>query len=372
MPNSLYIAVTAFASGSTLCFGLCFLFLYIPESLFLKPYRAARKMMALAYLCLSLLYVLEVIFNYSGGNIVFARAVKLAAGSFQALLFTYTFIGLINTDFAMRKSLIGEVIPIGVFILAISISGLWGADSLAFTVSYFLFIGYYLSMLIRYLLLFLREYKACWQRADNYYADDEALRIRWIYYSFWAIFSIGAFLVPLLLLRNNFYNTVFTLSFIVFYSYFGIGFIQYAFRYKSIAPLAIASEVRKPMNTGNNEQSAQNQSIKQALDVWVSKNSFLQPGLTIEMLALELSTNRTYLSNYINQVKQQTFRSWINSLKIDKAKELLLEHPDMLIVEVAILAGYSDSSNFNKQFVKQSGTSAQIWRKQHLVSELQM
>ena len=371
MPGSIYLAVTAFASGSTLCFGLCFLFLHIPKSLFLKPYRRARKMMALAYLGLSLLYVLEIIFDHQGGNIVLTRSIKLAVGSFQALLFTYTFISLINTGFAIRKRLLWEVIPIGAFTLAILITGLLGGDSVAFNASYFLFILYYLSMLIRYLFLFFREYKACSERADNYYADDEALRIRWIYYSFWGIFTIGVFLVPLLFVHENFYYTAFTLSFIVFYSYFGIGFIQYAFRYKRIAPLAIVSEVRKPTNNDNSVQYAQKQHIRQALDVWLSKNSFLQPGLTIEMLASELSTNRTYLSNYINQVEQQTFRSWINSLKINRAKELLLEHPDMLVVEVANLAGYSDSSNFNKQFVKQTGISAQTWRKQHLIAEPQ-
>lgn len=369
MPESIYVAITAFASGGTLCFGLCFLFLCIPESPFLKGYRTARRMMALAYLGLSLLYIMEIIFNHPGGNILLTRSIKLTVGSFQALLFTHTFISLVNTSFATRKRLVWELIPIVGFALAIFITGPIGGNIIAFNISYYLFILYYLSMLIRYLILFLREYKACVQRADNYYADEEALRVRWIYYSFWGIFMIGVLLLPLLFSGDRFYYSLFTLFFIVLYSYFGIGFIEYAFRYKSLEPLALIPKEEKTLMESNKDKMAQSEHIKKALDAWVNEEKFLKQGLTIEMVAMELNTNRTYLSNYFNQIEQQTFRLWINFLKIDKAKKLLLKHPDMLVVEIAGLSGYSDSSNFNKQFVKSTGISAQTWRKQNLAKK---
>ncbi len=46
---------------------------------------------------------------------------------------------------------------------------------------------------------------------------------------------------------------------------------------------------------------------------------FLNPKLTLSDLALRVGTNRTYLSNYINQVLHQTFFDYINSLRLTYA-----------------------------------------------------
>ncbi len=59
-----------------------------------------------------------------------------------------------------------------------------------------------------------------------------------------------------------------------------------------------------------------------------------------------------------------TFREWINTQRIEKAKSLLINHPELQIMDITQLTGYSDSSNFNKQFVKFTGKSAKKWQSQ--------
>ncbi|RIH64438.1 helix-turn-helix domain-containing protein [Mariniphaga sediminis] len=367
MIDKIYFVVTALASGGALVLGLCFLFLYIPESTFLNGYRIARKTAASAYLGLSLLYLVEIIFHNPDISYPLSKSIKLIVGSLQAVFFTYTFISLINTHFVSRKKILWEIAPISAFVVALLASHIWAANTAAFQISFYLFLGYYVSLLIRYLILFLKEYRACFNRADNYYSGEESLRLRWIYYSFFGMFTVGLMLLLLLILpENDFFYSVFFLSFVLLYSYFGIGFINYSYRYKIIEPLATTEKPNEISPENSNDKKKQAEMIGEALTRWVLQERFVQQGLTIEDLSTELNTNRTYLSAYINQVEQQSFRSWINRLKIRKAQKLLLNHPEMLVVEVAGLAGYSDSSNFNKQFVKITGSSAQVWRKREL------
>ena len=367
MEDIVYSVITAFTSGGSLVFGLCFLFLYIPESTFLGGYRIARKTAAAAYLGLSLLYLIEIFFDNHDIGHSLSQSIKLTVGSVQALFFTYTFISLINTRFVTGKKVRRELLPILFFVVIMVASYVLGSNSLIFRINYYLFVVYYVVQLIRYLVLFLEEYRACYGRADNYYSGEENLRFRWIYYSFFGMFAIGVMLLLLLFVPGNksiYY--LFILSFMPFYSYFGVGFINYAYRYKIIEPLASAGSQREILTGNNNDKRKQSEIIGEALNRWVLQERFLQQGLTIEDLSSELNTNRTYLSAYINQVKKQSFRSWINHLKIGKAQKLLLEHPEMLVAEVACLAGYTDSSNFNKQFVKITGSSAQNWRNRQL------
>lgn len=366
MDGNVYLAITSLSIGITLCFGLCFLFLYIPESSFLRSYRIARKIVAYAYLVLSVLYMLEIVANSQCTNNLLVQAIRLVVGSFQALLFTYTFICLINIHYVTRKRLLREIVPLGILVMAVS-AALFSGNNLLFKFIYFLYLFYYLYLLVHFLIIFLKEYRACAQRADNYFSEKETQRFSWIYFSFFGMFTIGvALLLLLIFTAGSSYYSFFTLFFVVFYSYFGIKFIEYAFRYQRMELFAEVEIADKTPIVTDVDKNAQFQLIGEAIGVWVREEKYLQQGLTIETLATELNTNRTYLSNYINQIEKQTFRCWINHLKVDKAKTLLQSFPDMSVADVAVMSGYSDNSNFNKQFVKNTGTSPKIWRKNQL------
>jgi AraC-like DNA-binding protein len=96
----------------------------------------------------------------------------------------------------------------------------------------------------------------------------------------------------------------------------------------------------------------------------VAEKRFTEEGITIDTPAARLGTNRNYLSRHINTVKQQTFRNWINTLRIEEAKTLMLQNPGITIGEIALRVGIPDKSNFTRSFGKQTSLSPQAWRKQ--------
>lgn len=87
--------------------------------------------------------------------------------------------------------------------------------------------------------------------------------------------------------------------------------------------------------------------------------------LTIEDLALALGTNRTYLFAYIKSTYHVTFREWVAGLRIEYAKGLLMQHPEMTISAISEASGFLSLSYFSKIFTEKEACSPSRWRKLH-------
>ena len=85
---------------------------------------------------------------------------------------------------------------------------------------------------------------------------------------------------------------------------------------------------------------------------------YLKPNLTLKELATELNTNRTYISNYLNQQKNMTFYDYINNMRIERAAiPLMREHPEYKYEFIASESGFASISTFRRAFVKVTGQS---------------
>ena len=73
--------------------------------------------------------------------------------------------------------------------------------------------------------------------------------------------------------------------------------------------------------------------IAERMAVWIEEKGYLKLGLTLKELSDILKTNRTYLSSYIKLVYQLSFREWISSLRLEYAKTMLKECPELTIAE---------------------------------------
>ena len=89
-------------------------------------------------------------------------------------------------------------------------------------------------------------------------------------------------------------------------------------------------------------------------------------GLTIKDLSKILYTNRTYLSAYIKTTYKMTFREWITSLRLEYAKNILKEHPEINIQKLAESSGFLSRSNFIKLFTEKEGCTPAKWKKANL------
>ena len=94
------------------------------------------------------------------------------------------------------------------------------------------------------------------------------------------------------------------------------------------------------------------------------------PRLTLSELAAELGTNRTTLSNYLNQEVGKvgtTFYDYINSHRVSEAERLLAEPSGHWSVEqLAEMSGFNSVSTFRRAFSKKHGMSPQQYRERVL------
>ena len=83
---------------------------------------------------------------------------------------------------------------------------------------------------------------------------------------------------------------------------------------------------------------------------------YLNKNLTLADLALALNTNRTYVSNYLSQVRGQTFYDYVNQMRIERISiPMLKEHPEYTLEYVAEKSGFASISTFRRAFIKLTG-----------------
>lgn len=79
-------------------------------------------------------------------------------------------------------------------------------------------------------------------------------------------------------------------------------------------------------------------------------NSYLDPNISREQIASQIGTNKTYLSTAIHNAREQTFGEYINSLRLEHAKKILLNNWDMKVEAVASVSGFNSSRTFYRLF----------------------
>ncbi|WP_440961738.1 response regulator transcription factor [Paenibacillus nitricinens] len=82
----------------------------------------------------------------------------------------------------------------------------------------------------------------------------------------------------------------------------------------------------------------------------------------LERLAETVGMNASYLSRLFKIKTGQTITEYLIQIRITKAKELLIEHPDLKNYEIADKVGYSDPVYFNKLFKKMCGMTPKDYK----------
>jgi len=83
--------------------------------------------------------------------------------------------------------------------------------------------------------------------------------------------------------------------------------------------------------------------------------------ITLSALADELHLNYSYLSTYFKQRTNENLTAFINRVRVDKAKELLLNH-ELSISEISRMTGFSEHNYFSKVFKKITGMTPVEYR----------
>ena len=110
---------------------------------------------------------------------------------------------------------------------------------------------------------------------------------------------------------------------------------------------------------GGSETSPLNDLLEQKLAQLLDEERvWMNPHLTLSDLAMQVGTNRTYLSNYLNNTLQTTFYDYINGYRLRAALKLLdAGVQEMTMAELAESCGFNSTSTFRRVFVRATGCS---------------
>ena len=77
--------------------------------------------------------------------------------------------------------------------------------------------------------------------------------------------------------------------------------------------------------------------------------------ITLESTAHALGISISHLSHFFSQKIRINFRRFINSLRIDKARQLMRD-PNMTLNTICALCGYTNIRTFRRAFLQETGT----------------
>lgn len=90
---------------------------------------------------------------------------------------------------------------------------------------------------------------------------------------------------------------------------------------------------------------------------------YLNPDLTLALLARKTGIPARNFSAAVNSVKQCNVSQWINGFRVERAKELLL-NTSLPVTHIMLECGFMTKSNFNREFQRLSGLSPSLFRQQ--------
>ena len=91
---------------------------------------------------------------------------------------------------------------------------------------------------------------------------------------------------------------------------------------------------------------------------------YLNKDFTLSDVVRLTGYSRTFVSNYINAQTHQSFSDYINHLRIEHAKQLMMQNQNEKLQAIALRAGFSTEQTFYRNFRKFNGKTPAAWLQQ--------
>lgn len=88
---------------------------------------------------------------------------------------------------------------------------------------------------------------------------------------------------------------------------------------------------------------------------------FLQPGLSVVDLAKAIGSNRTYVSASINSHSGKSFALFVNTYRVEYAKQIMEKDGKLSVAQVAEMTGFASEESFRRNFRNITGKSPSDW-----------
>lgn len=371
MEPSIYSFSLCTALPLMLFFGFYFLFAKTPEKKIFTNYLRSRQMMGIAMLLLSANYSVHFFFGIRFKNVNSSILMNMSTYFLCYSLFSSALIMLLDRFYITKRRVWTHIILWIIFstfsrvVLFLLPSGIMQKISLFALAVWLIAFGVVLARRV------IVAYRRAIRIFNETQADDIGAYIEWLsIFTYWAvIFGVGCGLLTFLPDR---YVYIWVLSSIPFYCYLFHCYQNYLLFYEQVENAFeqdIQSEEELLTNSGIEPEMVSEEvpesytEFIEKVDNWIKTDGYVQQGLTIKELSKILYTNRTYLSAYIKTTYKMTFREWITRLRLEYAKNILKEHPEINIQKLAESSGFLSQSNFIKLFSEKEGCTPAKWKK---------
>lgn len=219
----------------------------------------------------------------------------------------------------------------------------------------------HIIVIITYGIVAVRRFN---RRLRDCFSSDENLSLHWL----WLMLALFAALAATWLMATLYTSPVAAATYNVMCSLI-LGLLCYFVYRQEDMTEALGSKLpeedvlpEEALPADTSDAAAPYHFAEEVEHVFRDQHIYLDPGLNINGLARTLGTNRTYISNYLNQHLHTTFYEYVNSWRIKRAKTLL-SSSSLPMERVAEQAGFGSLSTFRRYFLKTVGMSPNEYRR---------
>jgi AraC-like DNA-binding protein len=240
----------------------------------------------------------------------------------------------------------------------------------------------FLIQSVTYIVHFDKAYKHSLKELENYYDEDESHKIKWVKFCYVISMLTNIFILVYIcfywfLDHKMTIASLYTVWYLLYMLYMTSNFISFlgshklvldAFAHRVLSGQDIIKrrEERKVFKVSNPDEISLNEKetakLEHALQKWVDEKNYRKYDMSREEIAVQLKTSKEFLHHYFLNHMGMDFKTWRTQLRIEEAKKMLLEDKKISTNLVGEMCGFSDRSNFHRQFVKIVGCSPREWR----------
>lgn len=308
------------------------------------------------------------------------------------MMFTVTAISSAILSFALTNVLDDRTLNDDKFYLNVGlvavlsivmVKAFWWEDPVWKKIVFILGVALFIFQCVSHILVFRRVYMESVRKIEQYYDEEEDHRIKSIRFCYVIMMLTQMFILVYMLLPTGIMK-IYILWYSLYLLYFSANFISFlgshkllldAFAHKTLSGQDLLQKIaanrsrkgrRGVMKVDESKvgefTDAEFKKLEKSLERWVSDKSYREYDKSRDDIVMDLGTTKEMLHLYFATVKGMDFKTWRTQLRIEEAKKLLLEKRDVSVNIIGEVSGFSDRSNFHRQFVKIVGCSPKQWR----------
>ncbi len=220
-----------------------------------------------------------------------------------------------------------------------------------------IWLGIYVAQTIYYAIVFFRNEADYRTRLRNFLSEAPGFRYNYARYSFIIALTIATVSVLICFSTDKALSAGLNILMLILYAAMCLFYIQYPSLYYRIAGI-----FNEPNETKQDESKDGPDwpTLKARIN---EEKLYTIEGITVEQLATRLGISKNVLSHLVNSNEGVNFSNFIGKLRVEEAQRMMREDSNLSLAEISFAVGYSEQSNFSRQFKSLTGFTAGEYRK---------